>query len=89
MNTSPPFLLRIPELLFQEMIDQAIVELPNEKRTPEQQAAVVNYVRSIDQELGRLLRSLSDYPVPPTPRVLGAQDLAWALMNSPAFLFNH
>ncbi len=66
-----------------------IVEIPKDKRTPEQQAAVVNYVRSIDQELGRLQRSLNEYPVPPTPRVLGAQDLAVALMNTSAFLFNH
>jgi hypothetical protein len=66
-----------------------ILEIPKDKRTPEQTGAVVNYVRSIDQELGRLQRSLNDYPVPPSPRVLGAQDLTWALMNSPAFLFNH
>lgn len=66
-----------------------LVEIPRDKRTADQQAAIVNYVRSIDQELARLQRSLNDYPVPPSPRVLGAQDLAWALLNSPAFLFNH
>jgi hypothetical protein len=66
-----------------------IVEIPKEKRTSQQQAEIVNYVRSIDQELVRLKRSLDDYPVPANPRVLGAQDLTWALMNSPAFLFNH
>ena len=31
----------------------------------------------------------NDFIVPASPRALGAQDLAWALMNSPAFLFNH
>jgi hypothetical protein len=84
-TSKPPVLLQgtAPENIAK------IVEIPKEKRTPEQQVAVVNYVRSIDQELDRLQRSLNDYPVPPTPRVLGAQDLAWALMNSPAFLFNH
>jgi hypothetical protein len=66
-----------------------LVEIPREKRTPAEQAALVNYVRSIDQELARLQRALNEYSVPPSPRVLGAQDLAWALMNSPAFLFNH
>jgi hypothetical protein len=66
-----------------------ILEVPKDKRTPEQQTQIVNYVRSIDQDLARLQRALNEYPVPPSPRVLGAQDLAWALMNSPAFLFNH
>ena len=27
-------------------------------------------------------------PPPSDPRVLGTQDLVWALLNSPAFLFN-
>jgi len=63
--------------------------VPKDKRTPEQQAALVKYVRSIDQELGRLQRAVNEYPAPASPRLLGAQDLTWALMNSPAFLFNH
>ncbi len=66
-----------------------ILEIPKDNRTPEQHAAVVNYVRSIDQELARLQRNVAEYPVPPSARVLGAQDLGWALLNSPAFLFNH
>ena len=66
-----------------------VIEVPKDKRTPQQQAEIVNYVRSIDQELARLQRAVNEYPVPPSPRVLGAQDLSWALMNSPAFLFNH
>src|SRR5207253_916225 len=66
-----------------------VVEIPRDKRTAQQQDVVVNYVRSIDQELARLQRNLNEYPAPPSPRVLGAQDLAVALMNSPAFLFNH
>ena len=66
-----------------------IVQTPKDKRTPQQEAAVVNYVRSIDQELARLQRAVNEFPAPPTARLLGAQDLAWALMNSPAFLFNH
>jgi Protein of unknown function (DUF1553)/Protein of unknown function (DUF1549)/Bacterial Ig-like domain (group 2) len=84
-TTKPPVQLQgtVPENIAK------IVEIPKDKRTPAQHAAVVNYVRSIDQELARLQLSLNEFPVPPTPRVLGAQDLTWALMNSPAFLFNH
>ncbi|HZZ78226.1 MAG TPA: DUF1549 domain-containing protein [Gemmataceae bacterium] len=66
-----------------------VVEIPKDKRTPQQQQAIANYVRSIDQELARLQRVVNENPVPPSPRLLGAQDLAWALINSPAFLFNH
>ena len=66
-----------------------LIEIPREKRTPQQQAQIVGHVRKNDQELARLQRVLDEYPVPPSPRILGAQDLAWALLNSPAFLFNH
>jgi len=66
-----------------------LIDVPKDMRSPEQQTTIVNYVRSIDQELARLQRAVDTYPVPPSARVLGAQDLAWALMNSPAFLFNH
>jgi hypothetical protein len=66
-----------------------LLEIPRDKRSPQQQDAIVNYVRAMDQELARLQRSLNEYVVPPSPRVLGAQDLSWALLNSPAFLFNH
>ena len=84
-TSKPPVLLQgtVPENVAK------VLDIPKEKRTLEQQGAVVIYVRSIDQELARLQRVRSEYPVPPSPRVLGAQDLTWALMNSPAFLFNH
>jgi hypothetical protein len=66
-----------------------ILDTPADKRTPEQKTAVLNHYRSIDAELARLQRRVSEFPVPPDARTLGAQDLAWALINSPAFLFNH
>lgn len=66
-----------------------LVAVPKTARSPAQQAAIVNYVRSIDQELARLQRAVNENPAPPSARLLGAQDLAWALINSPAFLFNH
>jgi hypothetical protein len=84
-TTKPPVQLQstVPENIAK------LIDVPKDKRTPEQQTAIITYVRSIDQELARLQRAVDAYPVPPSPRVLGAQDLSWALMNSPAFLFNH
>jgi len=38
--------------------------------------------------LARLTRAVANRPQPGNSRLLGAQDLAWALMNTPAFLFN-
>jgi hypothetical protein len=84
-NTKPPVQLQgtVPENLAK------LIEVPSDQRTPAQQAAIAGYVRSIDQELARLQRAVSENPAPRDARVLGAQDLAWALLNSPAFLFNH
>ena len=65
-----------------------LIEIPRDKRTPQEVAMIVNHVRLLDQELARLQRAVTDAAVPSSARVLGAQDLAWALMNSPAFLFN-
>jgi hypothetical protein len=66
-----------------------ILAVVPEKRTPEQKAAVAGYFASTDAELARLRSELAAHALPGDRRLLGAQDLAWALLNSPAFLFNH
>ncbi len=84
-TVKPPVLLQgqAPEYITK------VLDIPLGERNPDQKAQVTNYYRSIDQELARLGRQVSEFVVPASPRALGAQDLAWALMNSPAFLFNH
>jgi hypothetical protein len=69
-------------------ISQILAVAP-EKRTNDQKNVLTAYYRSLDQELGRLQNALAADFVPADARSLGAQDLAWALLNSPAFLFNH
>jgi hypothetical protein len=83
-STKPPVLLQgqVPPNLTK------ILDIPADKRTPEQKAAVVNHYRSLDTELARLQRRVNEYTVPADARTLGAQDLAWALIDTPAFLFN-
>jgi hypothetical protein len=66
-----------------------ILALAPEKRTAQQEAELTRYYRSRDPEWNRLTRALAQHPKPLNQRLLGAQDLAWALLNSPAFLFNH
>ena len=53
-----------------------IVLTPKDKRTPEQLSAILGHYLGTDKDVGKRIR-------------LGAaQDIAWALANSPAFLFN-
>ncbi len=84
-NVKPPILLQgaTPEQITK------LLDVPVEQRTAEQRATLAGYYRSIDPDLGRLQRAYNEFIVPSSPRALGAQDLSWALMNSPAFLFNH
>ncbi|HEY1858988.1 MAG TPA: DUF1553 domain-containing protein, partial [Gemmataceae bacterium] len=63
------------------------IELP--KRTPEQQAELTKYFRSLDPQLAQLIKVVADHPKPADKRIVGVQDLTWALVNSPEFLFNH
>ena len=64
-----------------------VLEVEAAKRTPEQKARVLQAYLATDLEYARLQR---DVPVTPPgdARVLGAQDLTWALINTPSFLFN-
>ena len=84
-TTRPPVLLQgqVPVQI------SKILDVPADKRSSEQKTAVLNHYRSIDQELARLQRRVGELVVPADARTMGAQDLAWALINSPAFLFNH
>jgi len=66
-----------------------ILSVEAAKRTPEQKAELTRYYRAQDGELLRLTQVRNEVGTPPDKRLLGAQDVAWALINSPAFLFNH
>jgi hypothetical protein len=76
---------------FQKVPDNIVklITVPADKRTPQQQAEIVNYFRSQDAELKRLQQAIVDHGKPADKRLLGLQDLAWALINSNEFLFNH
>jgi len=66
-----------------------ILALPRDKRSPAQQTQLADYFRSQDPEWVRLRGAVASAVAQQSNiRLTGAQDLAWALINSPAFLFN-
>ena len=66
----------------------AILKVEPDKRTPKQNRMMMAAYIAQDEKYQELKAKLMDVP-PKDARVLGARDLAWALINSPAFLFNH
>jgi hypothetical protein len=65
----------------------AILDTPADKRTQPQKDKIRGMYIAQDGEYQRLQRDIPIAP-PADPRAVGAQDLTWALMNTPAFLFN-
>jgi hypothetical protein len=67
----------------------ALLAVPPESRTPQQAAAVADHFRSSDTQLSRLKAQIQQSAEQlKNQRLTGVQDLAWALINGPAFLFN-
>ena len=66
----------------------AILETPEAERTAAQTERIKQMYIAQDASYQQLAAEAAKVP-PADSRVLGAQDLVWALINSPAFLFNH
>jgi hypothetical protein len=65
------------------------IAVPKEQRTAEQTAAIAAHFQSLDAELARLSADVQkSAEQAKSARAIGVQDLAWALINNPAFLFN-
>jgi len=66
-----------------------ILAIAPDKRSAEQQAAISAHYRGLDGDLVRLTAIVEQAKTAHEQyRLQGAQDLTWALLNSPAFLFN-
>ena len=63
--------------------------MPADQRTAEQQGRLAEYYRTQDSDLEQRRQALAEHEKQKAQsRLKGAQDLAWALINTPAFLFN-
>ncbi len=67
---------------------EKLIHLAADQRTPEQIAKLRDYHRSLDGRLKELNADVDGHARLGDDRLMGAQDIAWALINSPAFLFN-
>jgi len=66
-----------------------VFRVPPAERTVEQRRRLTSYFRGKDDEYRRLAEQLVIHEqMSANPRLVGAQDLVWALINSPAFYFN-
>ena len=66
-----------------------ILRASAQQRSVEQLQELSNYYRSIDSEVQRIEEELGQTGKQAVDsRLAGIQDLVWALINSPAFLFN-
>lgn len=65
------------------------LRVPVEQRTAEQQQVVRDSMLASDLRYQRLKQAVEQSRIEgQNPRLTGLQDLAWALVNSPSFLFN-
>ena len=65
----------------------AALQTPADKRTPAQKAELQNTHRQSDANYVAQANAIGQAPAA-DPRLYGAQDFVWALLNTPGFLFN-
>ena len=67
----------------------ALLAVPQDQRNDEQKAKLAAHYLTLDGEYQRLKAEVQrSEDQLKNKRLIGVQDLAWALINSPAFLFN-
>jgi len=67
----------------------AALAVPKDQRTPDQAATIAAHYKSLDAEHARLSAEVQrTAEQAKSARAIGVQDLGWALINNPAFLFN-
>ena len=67
----------------------AALKVDSAKRTDAQKATIRNYYFSLDRNHGQLAAAVAQVQFEKAnPRLVGFQDVAWALINNPSFLFN-